>query len=221
MEAKALAAVSAEFKFAENPDGTTIEGYGAYFNNVDAGGDLIKPGAFAEFLAARGADAGPVPMLYEHDPGRIAGMWTHLAEDGKGLMVKGRFLDTTLGRDAAVEVKARAKSGLSIGYTALASTPRVQASDPRRTINKIHLWEVSLATFPMNDKARVLDVKSMAPSEIERIVRDALNLSKREATAFMADGLAGLKRLRDVGDEAAELADLLRQNIHQLKGVAK
>lgn len=217
MEAKSLSAVVAEFKFSDGANGPSIEGYGAFFNNVDAGGDLIRPGAFAEFLSQRGNDAPPVPMLYEHDSSRIAGMWTHLAEDGKGLMVKGEFLDTALGRDAAVEVKSRAKSGLSIGYTVLGSTPRVMASDPRRTINKVHLWEVSLATFPMNDKARVLDVKSATPSEIERVLRDA-GLSRTEAKALMHGGFDELKRLRDAGEsDDEELMRLLKRNLSTLR----
>lgn len=224
MELKALSAVAAEFKFSESSNGPgAIEGYGAYFNNVDGGGDMIRPGAFAEFLSARGDNAGPLPMLYEHDPGRVAGVWTHMAEDGKGLLMRGHFIDTTLGREAATEVKSGAKTGLSIGFTALASSPRVQPSDPRRTITKVHLWEVSTVTFPMNDKARTfLDAKSMSPSEIERIVRDVLNLSKSEAKAFMAEGFAGLKGLRDGGDdESNELASIIRQSINSLKGVAQ
>lgn len=220
MEHKALAAVAAEFKFAEAAKGPgSIEGYGAYFNNVDAGGDLIRPGAFAEFLSARGDNAAPLPMLYEHDPGRVAGKWTHIVEDGKGLLMRGDFLDTQLGRDAATEARERAKTGLSIGFTSLASTPRVQASDPRRTITKVHLWETSLVTFPMNDMARTLNVKSMTPSEIERVLRDA-GLSRSEARAVLHGGFDELKRLRDAGesDPSDELLQLIRRNIHSLKG---
>ncbi len=217
-------AVAAEFKFSDMPNSPgAIEGYGAYFNNVDAGGDLIRPGAFAEFLSARDEKA-VLPMLVEHYADRVAGVWTHIAEDGKGLLMRGHFLNTTLGRDTSEEVKSGAKTGLSIGFTALASTPRVQASDPRRTITKVHLWEVSSCTFPMNDKARTFpDIKNMAPSEIERFIRDGLNLSHRAAKVLMAEGYAGLKRyLRDEGgDGSDELAEMLRQGINSLKGVAK
>lgn len=220
MEVKPLAAVFAEFKFAEADGVNTIEGYAAHFNNIDAGGDLIKPGAFAEFLSARGPNPDPVPMFYEHNPDMTAGIWTSLVEDGKGLLAKGEFLDTTLGRDTRVEMQKRAKTGLSIGYTTLQSTPRVNAADPRRTITKLHLWEASVTAFPLNDKARVLNVKSSAPSEFEKVLRDA-GLSKREAKVFMAEGFPGLKSLRDAGDHDDELADLIRRNINQLKGVAK
>lgn len=217
MESKTLYGVHhPEWKFAESGGAHTVEGYGAHFNNVDGGGDLIKPGAFAEFLAARGSDAAPIPMFYEHDSMLKPGIWTSLAEDGKGLLVKGEFLDTEIGQRTRVEMQKRAITGLSIGFTTLASAPRVQASDPRRTITKVHLWEVSATSFPMNDKARVTDVKSAAPSEIEKILRDA-GLSRAEAKAFMADGFKGLKRLRDAGDDADELAKIIRRNTAMFK----
>ena len=59
-------------------------------------------------------------------------------------------------------------------------------------------------------------MKSAAPSEIEKILRDA-GLSRAEAKAFMADGFKGLKSLRDAGDSADELADMIRRNINLLK----
>jgi hypothetical protein len=42
-----------ELKFAagNGPAAMSFEGYGAVFGNVDAGGDLIEPGAFAGFLS--------------------------------------------------------------------------------------------------------------------------------------------------------------------------
>lgn len=215
MSDKFLAAVAAEWKFAESGDAMIVEGYGAYFNNIDAYGDVIVPGAFADTLAATAAAGKTIPMLYQHQSDKVAGIWTNLAEDGKGLAVKGRLLPTTLGRDTYVEMKEKAITGLSIGFTTLDASPRVNAGDPKRTIKKVHLWEVSPVTFPANDKARVFDVKSAAPSEIEKILRDA-GLSRAEAKAFMADGFAGIKNLRDAGDEAEELAALIRRNIATL-----
>lgn len=211
-----LAAVASEWKFASAGDAMTVEGYGAYFNNVDSYGDLILPGAFSETLAKSAAEGKSIPMLYQHQSDKVAGVWNHLAEDGKGLLVKGTMLNTTLGRDTYEEMKAKAVTGLSIGFTTLDSSPRVNASDPRRTIKKVHLWEVSPVTFPANDKARVTDVKSAAPSEIERALRDALGLSREEAKAFMADGFKALKSLRDAGGDGEELAGLFRRNIATL-----
>lgn len=213
---KILGAVPAEWKFASEGDSMIVEGYGAHFNNVDSYGDLILPGAFAASLAKAQADGRSVPMLYQHQTDKVAGLWTHLAEDGKGLLAKGRLLPTTLGRDTYIEMKEKAITGLSIGFTTLDSSPRVNASDPRRTIKQVHLWEISPVTFPANDKARVTDVKSAAPQEIERVLRDA-GLSRAEAKAFMADGFKGLVNLRDAGEPALDdLAALIRRNVQSL-----
>ena len=96
-----------EIKFAQDGEAMTISGYGAVFGNVDAYGDVITPGAFAKSLAAH-KEAGTSPlMLLEHGDAPLPiGVWEGMAEDGHGLQVKGRFLDTSLGIDAWKAAKA-------------------------------------------------------------------------------------------------------------------
>lgn len=208
-----------ECKFAEDAGAMTIAGYGAVFNNVDAGGDLIVPGAFAVSLAAH-KSAGTAPlMLLEHGGAPLPiGVWEELAEDGHGLKVKGRFLDTTMGVDAWKAAKAGAIGGLSIGYRATDYTLRSQPTDPRRTLKAVDLFEVSLVGVPMNGKARVTSVKSADDLKTIREFEDALvsgtlpAMSAREAKALLAEGFKAIRPERDAGEEMAELANMLRRN---------
>jgi HK97 family phage prohead protease len=219
----------AEWKFSNDPTAMEFSGYGAVFNNVDSYGDVIAPGAFAETLReAKGGGVWPA-MLLQHGGGMLGGsaedqtpigIWTAMEEDTTGLKVEGKLADTSRGRDLYTLMKMEPRSainGLSIGYTVLDSTPRSKPEDPRRTIKRVKLWEVSPVTFPANTKARVLDVKSAAPAEFEKLLRDA-GFSRAEAKAFMAEGFNGLKSQRDVGDSADdEMAALIRRNINLLK----
>jgi len=127
-------------------------GYAAIFGSPDLSGDTIEPGAFAASLMRRRPR--DIRMLWQHDPGRPIGRWLDIVEDRTGLRVHGEFaLDTQGGREAAALVAAGALDGLSIGFrTRLAR--RGQGRAARRLVT-VDLWEVSLVTFPMQERARI------------------------------------------------------------------
>ena len=95
-----------ELKFAEGADVAQMEfsGYGAVFGNVDAYGDVIAPGAFADTITnAKKTGRWPV-MLSQHGAMGLTaedvtpiGVWTEIAEDGKGLKISGQLADTPRG----------------------------------------------------------------------------------------------------------------------------
>ena len=120
-------------------------GYAAVFDRVDRGGDVIAPGAFASL--------DPVPLCWQHDPARPVGAIERLEPDATGLRVVARVTEPAL----AAELAAGRITGLSIGYRALAQSPR---ADPRhgpgRTLTRLELVEVSLVHQPMQPLARVL-----------------------------------------------------------------
>jgi HK97 family phage prohead protease len=153
----------------------TFEGYGAVFGNVDSCGDVILKGAFTETLAdARTSGHWPA-LLAQHGGFEAAsnmplGVWQEMREDDHGLFVVGKFADTPRGLEAYTLMKMTPRpaiSGLSIGYTPIEWENRSKPEDPRRKLKKVKLWEVSLVTFPANDKARVLAVKSGSAAEME------------------------------------------------------
>lgn len=192
-----------EVKFASGDDvlPMTFTGYGAFFGNIDSYGDVIAPGAFADNLAAIMKGDYPWPaMLSQHGGWQVTGedmtpvgVWTDFAEDGQGLKVTGRLADTPRGRElhALMKMEPRpAIDGLSIGFIAKASEPRSKPEDPKRTIKKIDLIEVSLVTRPANGKARVTAVKSIEElgtlNDMQEFLRDRYGCSKSEAVALIA-----------------------------------
>lgn len=215
-----------EIKFADGEAGVMeFSGYGAVFGNVDSYGDVIAPGAFADSLAeARKTGRWPA-MLSQHGAMGLTsedltpiGVWTDMAEDGKGLKMTGVLADTQRGIEMYKLMKMKPRSaidGLSIGYITKAFTPRTRPEEPRRTLTKLHLKETSPVTFPANDLARVFDVKSEDFTErmFERALREQLGLSRSEAEAVNRHGFKGLIAMRDAGSpELAELAEALRRS---------
>lgn len=198
----------------------TFSGYGAVTGNIDSYGDMIAPGAFADTLAKIKSSGQWPPMLEQHGGwGASAtdqtpvGIWTDMAEDGSGLKVTGKLADTTRGRDlyALLKMKPRpAIDGMSIGYIAKESSPRSAPEEPRRTLKKVDLVELSLVTFPANPKARISSVKSaITERECEAILREA-GFSRTEAKAFIAGGFKSL-RPRDADDAEAALLESMRR----------
>ncbi len=130
-------------------------GYAAVFHVADAGRDIILPGAFATALKKR---AQHMPLLWQHDAQNPIGRITAAREDAQGLYVTGEIAtNAQQARDAFELVKAGAVQGLSIGY-------RVRRADADRKQNMrrlidLDLIEVSLVTFPMQPRARVLHVE--------------------------------------------------------------
>lgn len=196
-----LSCTLGELKFAsDDAEAMSFEGYGAVFGNVDSYGDVIEPGAFAQYLAAvkGGGQQWPAMLLQHGGYGMTAedmtpiGVWTDLAEDGKGLRVAGKLADTPRGREVYALMKMDPRpaiNGLSIGYIAKEWEMRSKPEDPRRKLKRIDLLEISPVTFPANGKARVSAVKSI---EDVASVRDAeeflgvLGLSKTQAVALIA-----------------------------------
>ena len=166
----------------------TVEGYGSVFGVRDNYDDVIAKGAFIQSLKDHKA-AGTMPaMLWQHDADKPIGVWTEMVEDEKGLRIKGQLaLETVKGKEAHALLKMGALNGLSIGF--MSKEWAYDSETEVRTLTAIDLWEVSLVTFPANEKARVTNVKSadelQAPKDAEKVLRDA-GFSKSDATAFVS-----------------------------------
>jgi HK97 family phage prohead protease len=220
-----------EIKLAAPDSGLmSFSGYGAAFNNVDSYGDVIAPGAFAQFLSDMEAGKQPWPaMLSQHGAMGLTtedltpiGAWTKIAEDGKGLLMDGDLAKTQRGSEmhTLMSMKPRpAIDGLSIGYIAKKYDPRTKPEDPRRTLREIVLVETSPVTFPANRNARVGSVKSFEDlnslSEIETYLREAGGFSRNEAKALIARIKSASPR--DAADDMAQLTAALTGTLNTLK----
>jgi HK97 family phage prohead protease len=218
-----------EVKLAKKEDGTEtgemiFSGYGAVFGNKDSYGDVIVKGAFKETLRESKRSGNWPAMLLQHGGWGMSasdlmpcGIWLDMEEDDIGLKVEGKLADTERGREAYGLLKMTPRpaiTGLSMGYIPKEFVLGTKPDEPRRTLKKVELVEVSLVTFPANDKARVSQVKSdLTIRDAEAALRD-VGFSQSEAKAIVAGGFKNLPQ-RDV-DGIGQLAEQLRRNIELL-----
>jgi len=204
-----------------------FEGYGSVFNNVDGGGDLIAPGAFKKSLREWKQKGKFPPMLLQHggfigpaEDGIPVGKYTDMYEDDHGLYVKGELfaLDTQKGRYIHEGLKSGALDGLSIGYIAREVAYGKKPEEPRRTLKGIDLREVSIVTFPMNDKSRITAAKSIETlsnlADAEEYLREA-GFSQSQAKAFVSR----LKSLRPCDAELTDDARVAEMASRLLKAI--
>ena len=188
-------------------DDGTVEGYGSVFGVRDNYDDVIAKGAFAATLAQHKSEGTMPAMLWQHDATEPIGVWTEMVEDAKGLRIKGQLaLDTTRGKEAYALLKLGALNGLSIGF--VSKQWAYDRDTEVRTLTELDLWEVSLVTFPANEKARVTNIKGaseelVVPKDAERIMRDA-GFSKADATAFVSRVMRMGEERRDSADSTAQ-----------------
>jgi len=223
-----------QIKLASDTSVMEFSGYGAVFGNVDAYGDVIEPGAFAQFMsdAKAGTKSWPA-MLSQHGGWGMGsqdltpiGVWNEIVEDGTGLKVTGQLADTPRGREMYALMKMTPRpaiDGLSIGYVAKESIPRSSPEEPKRRLKRIDLFEISLVTMPANGKARVTGVKSdieqlMTLADAETFLRDACGFSRSEATHFVSH-IKNLGNQRDSGElgELVKLASQIATQTESLK----
>lgn len=153
----------------------SFSGYAARYGNVDHGWDMIMPGAFADFIKSN--DPTKVRVLWQHSWRDPIGVNVTMKEDDTGLLVEGRLL---LGVQKADECRilaqAKAIGGLSIGYSVDKSS---YTNGGVRVLESLSLDEYSFVTFPMNEEAIILDVKSQAlgtTKQCREYLVDALGL---------------------------------------------
>jgi len=192
-----------------------FSGYGSIFGNKDSGGDIVVPGAFAKSLADHRQKGTSVKMFWQHDQREPIGKWLDISEDGKGLYVEGKLnMGVQRAREAHALLKDGDIDGLSIGYGIVDAEP-----DEKRgalLLKQVKLYEVSVVSMAMNERARVDAVKEALVNgelptlpEFEKFLREA-GFSKTQATAIASKGLSHLLRSESEGEMANEAAAFLK-----------
>lgn len=187
--------LSFDFEVKEHDsDKGVIEGYGSVFGNVDHHNDVVDRGAFKKSLMKR------MPALLLHHNSRdVAGIWTNAREDDKGLLLTGDLnMEVQKAREAFFLAKQGALKGLSIGFF----TRKDRIDKGVRHIEEAELLEVSMVTFPANERANLTGTKDTVPMtarELEQGLRD-MGYGRTQAKAIVADGFKGFQAMQREAD---------------------
>ncbi len=150
-----------------------VEGVAWPYGSPDRTNDMIEPGSFK-------SAAFPIPMLFSHNPDLPVGVWESATETKSGFEVKGRLLipDVAKAVEAHALLKARAITGLSIGFKTVKSFRR---TDGGRTITALDLMEISLVTVPAHPGAKITSAKSLVPTDRTAFrLADEINRARRK-----------------------------------------
>ena len=209
-----------DFEIKSVLDDGEFHGYGSVFGNVDSDQEIVAKGAFAESLKDGFSKNRPLPILWQHRTDEPIGVYISVKEDDYGLAMHGRLLvkDVQRASEAHALMKARAVSGLSIGY--FVKEDAIDRTSHIRTLKRLDLRETSIVTFPCNDSARIEAVKSIKntirdgklPSlaAFEDFLRES-GFSKSQATVVAGQGLSKLLSRSESGGNPSELLQELQK----------
>ena len=210
-----------DLELKEEEVGGVFVGYGSTFGNKDQGNDIVVAGAFANAVKMHKSGKRKVKLLYQHDMKMPIGVIDEMREDDKGLYMKGRLLvgqGVAKADEAYALMKNGAIDGLSIGY-------RIQDSDITRSgvrkIKQADLLEVSVVTFPMNERATVASIKSepeITARAVERILREE-GYSRNAAKAIANGGVKSLSIDECDAQKSDEVNSLLTDISKQLRSI--
>ena len=190
MPYKTLEPEQAKLKVLDSDDASqygVLEGYASVFNNVDLGGDIVMPGAFAKTLKER-LKKGMVKLYDSHlvhmGTKTIIGLVEEAKEDDYGLWFRARFSSVQDAQDVRTKVREGILNALSFGYEVV----KDQFDEARKVnlLKELKLYEISVVPWGMNPKAAIEAVKGLVPLS-------AFELADEE-TAFSTS--AALKRVR-------------------------
>ena len=148
-----------EHKFLESadPDIYSFNGVLSHVGNEDREGDVIRKGAFDNWL--NGADEKRLPLLWQHDIRQPIGWFDNIKLKGNSLVANGKILrKTSAGNDAAVLLEAGAIKGLSMGFKVKSWEFRTKKFG--RDLNDVTPVEGSIVTIPANRMAQVIKSES-------------------------------------------------------------
>ena len=162
-----------------NPKQGIVTGYFSKFNNVDADGDIIRPGAFTKTIKEQGPESSlpRIKHLLNHDPSQPLGKLTKLYEDGTGLAYESQVGSHELGEDFIKMIESGLITEHSIGFK-IVKRNQIQSyenylKNPQLgqfEITEVKLFEgSSLTAWGANPLTPITSLKS--ETEIEKIVK--------------------------------------------------
>lgn len=160
-----------------------FQGHAAAFDNIDAGGDIIRRGAFKKTI---NEFTKRIKVLWQHDPHSPIGKAIHLEEDSKGLFVHAKISETTLGKDAMVLMRDGVVNELSIGY----DPKKFELNNDTgiRELLEVKLWEFSPVTWAMNDMATISAAKDIttaqAIDQLNKVIKSSDKMTEEEVKSI-------------------------------------
>lgn len=185
---------NSKIKVEETGEGSGyVEGYASVFNNVDLGGDVVKPGAFRKTIKER-LKKGMIKLYDSHQlfegTGAVIGLVKDAKEDDYGLWFHADFSSVSRAQEVRTKIREGILNATSFGYDIIKSNPRGE-NEEGYDLTELRLWEVSIVPWGMNPKAEPRTVKSLikiSDFELASKDHDWNPMEARKRIAEWADG---------------------------------
>lgn len=179
--------------------------------DLDYGGDVIRPGAFARTLKEAGITGRTIPLVDQHTYSSVRsviGKMVKAEEKKSGLEATFQVVSSAEGDEYLARLREGMVDGLSIGYETRAwSEPSddERKSGVQRILSDIELREVSLVIWGMNPNALIdtASVKSISRT-LASMKRETLTDNDRKMLRQIASLSGAL--LRPISPPAAAAA---------------
>src|SRR5258707_3119750 len=147
--------VPVEWKTAAGGGTGELDGYVAVFGNVDQGGDVVLPGAFANTLRYWSKQAQPMPLIADHDLSSegVIGSVHNARKDTTGLLVKARFSSDRKAQSIRTKMIEGHLRGMSFTYETVKHHLGTVAGKSVRYLQEVKIFEATVTPFPMNTLA--------------------------------------------------------------------
>lgn len=156
-----------------------FEAYASTYKK-DLVGDQVIAGAFKKTLAER-LPKKKIKILYQHS--EPLGIPLDMYEDSKGLFVRGKIANTTLGNDVLELMSEGILDEMSIGYDVISD--ELSEDGSTRLLKELKLYEVSIVTFGANPDTSINSVKSLSllnelhPARLAMLLKEGRSISAR------------------------------------------
>ena len=171
-----------------DPKQGIVTGYFSKFNNVDADGDIIRPGAFTKTIKEQGPQSSlpRIKHLLNHDPSLPLGKLMSLTEDSYGLAYESQIGSHEGGEDFIKMVESGLITEHSIGFKIIKRN-QIQSyenylknpSAGQFEITEIKLYEgSSLTAWGANPLTPITSLKSKGDVDVDMIVAKAAAIEK-------------------------------------------
>lgn len=209
LQRKTLEVKFTKSSFSEDDQYYHFSGYGATFNNVDRGNEVIKSGAFVNSLK----EIFP-KFCYQHDMRDPIGIFTEIKEDHYGLFVRGKMrkgFEKT--KWIAGLIEDGAIDSMSIGFGINKGGYEYDSKTGITYLTDLKLYEVSFVTLPMNAEARIDSFKSDFAADEIKSIRDVETVLK-EAGFSVKSAKTLISKIKELNscDESNEQCDVAQKN---------
>jgi HK97 family phage prohead protease len=210
--------VPARIKATAATDASLAEGQfvalASVFNNVDAYGDVVMPGAFQQDLTDWKASGEVMPVYWSHrmdDPNMCIGSVMEAAETADGLQVKVALdLDNPQAQQVHRLMKAKRVNRMSFAYDIQDAGWGERDGDTVYELRQLKVHEVSVVQVPANPAAVVQEVKAANGAVVIKTIDGGSGI-----TTYTVNGEPGVVASLKVGRA------LSSKNEDALKGAIK